>query len=160
MDSVKLNDLIKEFHLEVIRGFDMVDTTKLFIPDITRPGLQLAGNYMHFGPDRIQLIGNMEIAYLNSLTEDERRYKYNMLFATGIPCLIISRSHQADPVLLEVAAKYKTPVLGTSEGTAEFYSSVSKYLNVELAERISIHGVFIEVYGEGILMLGDSGVGK
>ncbi|HHT25277.1 MAG TPA: HPr(Ser) kinase/phosphatase [Clostridiaceae bacterium] len=160
MDSVKLNDLIKEFHLEIIRGFDMIDTTELFIPDITRPGLQLAGHYMHFGPDRIQLIGNMEIAYLKSLTEDERRHKYNTLFSTGIPCLIISRNHQADPVMLEVAAKYKTPVLSTSEGTAEFYSSVSKYLNVELAERISIHGVFIEVYGEGILMLGDSGVGK
>ena len=90
MDSVKLNDLIKEFHLEIIRGFDMIDTTELFIPDITRPGLQLAGHYMHFGPDRIQLIGNMEIAYLKSLTEDERRHKYNTLFSTGIPCLIIN----------------------------------------------------------------------
>ncbi|NLJ71120.1 MAG: HPr(Ser) kinase/phosphatase [Clostridiaceae bacterium] len=160
MDSVKLNDLIKEFHLEVIRGFDMIDTTELFIPDITRPGLQLAGNYMHFGPDRIQLIGNMEIAYLKSLTEEERIQKYNALFATGIPCLIISRNHQADPAMLEVAAKYKIPILSTSEGTAEFYSSVTKYLNVELAERVSIHGVFIEVYGEGILMLGSSGVGK
>ncbi|MDI9490105.1 MAG: HPr(Ser) kinase/phosphatase [Clostridiaceae bacterium] len=160
MDSVNLNDLIKEFELEVIRGFDKIDSTELFIPDVTRPGLQLAGNYMHFGPDRIQLIGNMEIAYLNSLAEEERRYKYNALFATGIPCLVLSRNHIADPIMLEVAENYKTPILSTAEGTASFYSSVSKYLNVELAERISLHGVFIEVYGEGILMLGDSGVGK
>lgn len=160
MDSVKLNDLIKEFHLEVIRGYDKIDSTELFIPDVTRPGLQLAGNFMHFGPDRIQLIGNMETAYLNSLTDTERRQKYNALLATGIPCLVLSRNHQPDPILLEVAAKYKTPILSTDEGTASFSSSVSKYLNVELAERVSIHGVFIEVYGEGILMLGDSGVGK
>lgn len=160
MDSVKLSDLIKEFNLEIVRGFNRIDSTELFIPDITRPGLQLTGNYMHFGPDRIQLIGNMETAYLNSLTEDERRKKYNALFATGIPCLILSRSHKADPVLLEVSAKYKTPILSTDEGTASFYSGVSKYLNVELAERISTHGVFVEVYGEGILILGDSGVGK
>ncbi len=160
MDSVKLNDLIKEFHLEVIRGYDKIDSTELFIPDVTRPGLQLAGNFMHFGPDRIQLIGNMETAYLNSLSYEEKRKKYNALLATGIPCLVLSRNHQPDPILLEVAAKYKTPILGTDEGTASFSSSVSKYLNVELAERISIHGVLIEVYGEGILMLGDSGVGK
>ncbi len=160
MDSVKLNDLIKEFHLEVIRGFDKIDSTELFIPDVTRPGLQLAGHFLHFGPDRIQLIGNMETAYLNSLSDDERRKKYNALLATGIPCLVLSRNHQADPVLLEVAAKYKTPILSTDQGTASFSSNVSKYLNVELAERISIHGVFIEVYGEGVLILGDSGVGK
>ncbi|HZJ68432.1 MAG TPA: HPr(Ser) kinase/phosphatase [Candidatus Eisenbacteria bacterium] len=160
MDSVKLSDLIKEFNLEIVRGFNRIDSTELFIPDITRPGLQLTGNYMHFGPDRIQLIGNMETAYLNSLTEEERRKKYNALFATGIPCLILSRSHKADPVLLEVSGKYKTPILSTDESTASFYSSVSKYLNVELAERISMHGVFVEVYGEGILILGDSGVGK
>lgn len=160
MDSVKLSDLIKEFHLEVIRGFDKIDSTELFIPDVTRPGLQLAGHFLHFGPDRIQLIGNMETAYLNSLSEDERRKKYNALLATGIPCLVLSRNHQADPVLLEVAAKYKTPILSTDQGTASFSSNVSKYLNVELAERISIHGVFIEVYGEGVLILGDSGVGK
>ncbi len=160
MDSVKLRDLINEFHLEIVRGFDKIDSTELFIPDVTRPGLQLAGNFMHFGPDRLQLIGNMEMAYLNSLTEDERRFRYNALLATGIPCLVLSRNHQADPVLLEIAAKYKTPILSTNEGTASFASSVSKYLNVELAERISIHGVFVEVYGEGILILGDSGVGK
>ncbi len=160
MDSVLLSDLIKEFHLEIIRGFGKIDSTKLFIPDVTRPGLQLTGNFMHFGPDRIQLLGNMETAYLNSLTEDDRRHKYNALLATGIPCLILSRNHQADPILLEIAEKYKTPILVTDEGTASISSSISKYLNVELADRISIHGVFVEVYGEGIYMIGDSGVGK
>ncbi|NLJ94717.1 MAG: HPr(Ser) kinase/phosphatase [Clostridiaceae bacterium] len=160
MDSVNLSDLVKEFNLEVIRGFDKIESTKLFIPDITRPGLQLAGYFMHFGPDRIQLLGNMETAYLNSLSGEERRHKYNALLATGVPCLILSRNHKADPILLEIAEKYKTPILGTDEGTASFSTSVSKYLNVELAERISIHGVFVEVYGEGILMIGDSGVGK
>lgn len=160
MYSIKLSQIVEEFNLEVLRGYDKVDSTDIVVADVTRPGLQLAGNYEHFGPDRIQIIGNMEMAYLESLSERERMARYNALLATGIPCLVISRNHVADKVLLSIADKYEVPILRTKEATASFTSTLVKYLNVQLAERISMHGVFVEVYGEGILMLGESGVGK
>ncbi len=160
MNKVKLSKIVQEFKLEILRGYDKVDSIGIMVPDVTRPGLQLAGNYDHFGPDRIQILGNMETSFVNSLSPTERYARYNALFATGIPCIILSRNHIPDPTLLKIADKYETPVLRTSEGTSSFIGTLVKYLNVELAERISMHGVFIEVYGEGILILGDSGVGK
>ncbi len=160
MNKVKLSQIVKEFKLEILRGYDKVDQIEIMVADVTRPGLQLAGNYEHFGPDRIQLMGNMEAAFMNSMSPNQRYARYNALFATGIPCVILSRNRVPDPTLLKIADKYETPILRTREATSSLQGTLVKYLNVELAERISMHGVFIEVYGEGILILGDSGVGK
>ncbi|HHU13346.1 MAG TPA: HPr(Ser) kinase/phosphatase [Clostridiaceae bacterium] len=160
MNSVKLSEIVSEFSLEVIRDFGKLDFTEITVADVTRPGLQLTGNFEHFGPDRIQVIGNMETAYLSSLSESERRMRISQLFATGIPCIVLTRHHEPSALLLQCADKYRIPVLLTSDATSSFTSSLVKYLNVELAPRISMHGVLIEVYGEGILMLGESGVGK
>ncbi|HHT45142.1 MAG TPA: HPr(Ser) kinase/phosphatase [Fastidiosipila sp.] len=160
MNSVRLREIISEFNLETIRDFGKLDTTEIAVADVTRPGLQLTGNFEHFGPDRIQVVGNMEMAYLNSLQEPERRTRISQLFATGIPCLVITRHHEASNVMMQCADKYKIPILRSADTTSSFTSSLVKYLNVELAPRISMHGVLIEVYGEGILMLGESGVGK
>ena len=128
--------------------------------DATRPGLQLAGYYDHFGPDRIQIMGNMEHAYLDQLTPEARYNSLKVLFEKKIPALIITRNHKVHKELLEAAKEYPTPVLRTSLATSDVYSALISFLNAELAPRVSMHGVLVEVNGEGILILGDSGVGK
>jgi HPr kinase/phosphorylase len=160
MAPVTLRHIINEFKLEEVVKVGNPDEIYIAIADVTRPGLQLAGHYDHFGPDRIQLIGNMETAFLDKLTHEERQKSIDMLFSKGIPCLILTRHHAVLPEVETSAVKYQIPVLRTSEITSTFMSSLVKFLNVELAPRSSMHGVLIEVYGEGILMLGESGVGK
>jgi len=160
MNSVTLASIIREFKLERAVPCGNPEETRIGIADVTRPGLQLAGYFDHFGPDRIQVIGNMETAYLDRLTIRERRARIDALFATGIPCLILTRNHAVMPEMEAAARKYDIPVLRTTTPTSEFMASLGKYLNVELAPRTSLHGVLVEVYGEGILILGESGVGK
>lgn len=160
MVSVTLASIIREFRLEVAVPCGDPEEIRIGVADVTRPGLQLAGYFDHFGPDRIQVIGNMETAYLERLSSRDRRTRLEALFATGIPCLILTRSHDVFPEMEAVARKFDIPVLRTSAPTSEFMSSLGKHLNVELAPRTSLHGVLVEVYGEGILILGESGVGK
>lgn len=160
MAPVTLQSIIKEFDLEIIADHGKVDEIMISVADVTRPGLQLAGYFDHFGPDRIQVLGNMETAFLERLDAAERLSRLDALFAKGIPCLILTRNHKAYPELIECSQKYSIPVLRTGDITASFTSSLVKFLNVELAPKTSLHGVLIEVYGEGILILGESGVGK
>ena len=160
MLSITLASIIREFHLEEAVPGGNPEEIRIGIADVTRPGLQLAGYFEHFGPDRIQLIGNMETAYLDQLTSRERRARLDALFATGIPCLILTRNHSVFPEMDASARKHDVPILRTELTTSEFMGSLTKYLNIELAPRTSLHGVLIEVYGEGILILGESGVGK
>ena len=160
MNSLTLQSIVKEFKLTQLNPEVRLKNRLIMVPDVTRPGLQLTGNFLHFGPDRIQVMGNMETAYLKSLSSAERRARMNAIFATGIPCLILSRGHLPGEEILQSAKKYQVPIFGTHETTASFTSSLVKYMNVELAECISLHGVLVEVYGEGILILGKSGVGK
>lgn len=160
MAPVSLKQIIKEFKLEEVFKGKNPEEIYISIADVTRPGLQLAGHFDHFGPDRIQLIGNMETAFLERLDENRRLEALDALFATGIPCLIMTRNHVVFPEIEICALKYDIPVLRTAEVTSTFMSSLIKFLNVELAPRSSMHGVLIEVYGEGILILGESGVGK
>ncbi len=158
--GVRLRDVIDYFGYHVIRDYGKIDRTVISVADITRPGLQLTGHFKHFGPDRMQLIGNMEMAYLKTLTPEEEAECLSCLFATGIPCLILSRRHEPSEVMLRCADKFETPILQSDHSTASIYSSLVKHLNVELAPRISVHGVLVEVLGEGVLILGESGVGK
>ncbi len=158
--SVYLSEIIKAFNLEVVYAPSDLDQIKIVVADVTRPGLQLAGYFDHFGPDRIQLIGNMEHAYLDKLSSEIRKKRLNALFGKGIPCLILTRNHESHPELIPCAKRKKVPILRTHQATSEFMSSLVKHLNVELAPRISMHGVLVEVNGEGILILGESGVGK
>jgi len=102
----------------------------------------------------------METAFLDRMESKERYERIDALFSRGIPCLVLTRNHEAHPELIECSQKYSTPVLRTHLPTSDFTSAIVKYLNVELAPRMSMHGVLIEVYGEGILILGESGVGK
>ncbi len=160
MAPVTLKSIIDEFDLEVVADYGNFNDALISIADVTRPGLQLAGYFDHFGPDRIQILGNMETAFLMQLSSEERFMRLDALFSKGIPCLILSRHHTASQEMLDCSEKYRVPILRTSEPTATFISSVVKFLNVELAPRTSLHGVLVEVYGEGILILGESGVGK
>ena len=157
---VLLVDIIKYFSLEVVHEPAGLEDVKIHVSDVIRPGLQLAGYYDHFSSDRIQLIGNMEAAYLTKLSPDVRRKRLNVLFSQNIPCLILTRNHECYPEMANAAKKYKVPILRTHLTTSEFMSSLVKHLNVELAPSISMHGVLVEVNGEGILILGESGVGK
>ena len=158
--SVFLSEIVKEFNLEIVYDSGDIEERRLLVADATRPGLQLAGYYDHFGPDRIQIIGNMEHAYLDHLEPDERLASVSALFEKNIPALVLTRNHKIHKEILEAAQEYKTPILRTSQATSDFVSELVKYLRVELAPRVSMHGVLVEVYGEGILILGESGVGK
>lgn len=160
MAPVSLDAIINEFELETITEFNNSQDIQISVADVTRPGLQLAGYFDHFGPDRIQVLGNMETAFLERLSSEERYQRLDALFEKGIPCLVLTRNHDASKELIECSQRYRIPILRTEETTAAFISSIVKYLNVELAPKTSLHGVLIEVYGEGILILGESGVGK
>ncbi len=158
--NVCLSDIVKAFDLEILHDPGTLDEVKITVPDVTRPGLQLAGYYDHFSPDRIQLLGNMEAAYLDKLSPEVRTRRLNSLFSKDIPCLIITRNIEPHPELLPSARRKKVPILRTRQATSDFMSSLVKHLNVDLAPRLSMHGVLVEVNGEGILILGESGVGK
>ena len=160
MAPVTLRSIINEFSLEIITDYGNFDSTMIAVADVTRPGLQLAGHFDHFGADRIQVLGNMETAFLEKLETSDRMQKIEALFSTGIPCLVLSRNHVATPEMIECSRRYSVPILRTEDATSSFTSSLVKFLHVELAPRMSLHGVLIEVYGEGILILGESGVGK
>ena len=158
--SVFLSEIVKDFDLEVVYDSGDIESRRLCVADVTRPGLQLAGYYDHFGPDRLQIIGNMEYAYLEHLTSMDRKASIEALFEKGIPGLVITRNHEVLPEMLEAAQKMQVPILRTGSATSDFSSELVKHLRMELAPRISMHGVLVEVNGEGILILGESGVGK
>ena len=160
MAAVTLKKLINDFKLEELTSFGNTEQILISVADVTRPGLQLAGYFEHFGPDRLQLIGNMEYAYLSQMSSEERLSRLDNLFRRKIPCIILTARHEPFPEMYQCSEKYSIPLLRTEEITASFMSSLIKHLNVELAPQTSMHGVLVEIYGEGILILGESGVGK
>lgn len=160
MFTVKLSELMKEFHLKALCMESACDSVEITTSDVNRPGLQLSGYMEHFGTDRIQIIGKVETTYLASLSPHERQKRLDKYFETGFPCLVIARGIEPFDEMAPAAQKYGIPVLGTDDITSRFMSGLIRYLNVMLAPRITEHGVLVEVYGEGVLILGESGVGK
>lgn len=158
--SVTLSQIIKEMQLESIYLPKSPDLILISSNEVNRPGLQLTGFLEHFNNDRIQILGKTEIAYLEQFRSDERRERINKLFSQKTPAVIITRGFEPFPEAIEAAEKFSIPLLRTSDTTSNFMSALIAYLNVELAPRITRHGVLVEVYGEGILLLGESGVGK
>ncbi len=128
--------------------------------DINRPGLELTGFMDHFAKERIQVIGKVERSYLEELPEKTRKARYRTLLETGIPCIVMCRGFAPSEAMLAIARETGVPILGTRRATSNFLSQAIRYLSDELAPTISIHGVLVDVYGEGILLLGESGIGK
>lgn len=158
--SVALGRVIQELNLEVLFAPDGYENIQIRTVDVNRPGLQLAGFFDYFVPQRIQLIGLVETTYLTNLTSEERRTSFEQLFAHDIPALVIAHGLDAFPECLEMARKYGRVILRTPESTTNIMSTTISFLRVELCPRITRHGVLVEVYGEGLLLLGESGVGK
>lgn len=158
--SIPLTMVIDEYQLEKIYVPENIDTVMVSRADINRPGLQLAGFFDYFDSKRLQIIGKVEVTYLEQFPTEKRIELLEMLFMRGIPALIITRGMQIFPEALLLAEKYSISLLRTEEGTSSFMSTLISFLNVQLAPRLTRHGVLVEVYGEGILILGESGVGK
>jgi len=158
--SVPLATLVKDFNLEVVFPATDFDSIRLTVEDVARPGLQLAGYFDHFEPMRLQVMGNVELSYLEKLLPRERAMIYDRLFSYKFPALLIARNRETDKECLAMAKKHNVTVLRTPEATSTIVSTIITYLTSALAPRITRHGVLVEVYGEGILLIGDSGIGK
>jgi len=158
--NVSLSKIIEEFDLEKASTPIDPDTILIDENDVTRPGLQLMGFYECFNNERIQVIGNMEYAYLEGLKEEERVQKLDELFSHKIPAIIITRELPFFDEMFKLSKKYSITLLRTKDTTASFISGLISFLNTSLAPRITRHGVLIEIYGEGVLIMGESGVGK
>ena len=158
--SVPLTTLVNEFHLEVLYAATDYEKICLTVVDVARPGLQLAGYYDHFEPMRLQVMGNVEISYLQKLSEEDRTVAFDRLFSYKFPALLIARDLQPDPQCLEMAKKHNVTLLRSKEATSTIVSAIIAYLSSALAPSITRHGVLMEVYGEGLLLLGESGIGK
>ncbi|MDR3207291.1 MAG: HPr(Ser) kinase/phosphatase [Oscillospiraceae bacterium] len=157
---VKLSEIIEEFNLDVLYEPPGMDKILIVTDDINRPGLQLAGFFDYFDASRIQVIGKVEATFVSRFTPERRRDAFDKLLSKRIPALIFSRGIDPFPECMELAQTYEIPVLSSVESTSHLMSAIIATLKVELAPRVTRHGVLVEVYGEGILLLGDSGVGK
>ena len=158
--SVPLATLVSEFGLQIAHESTDYSTIRLTVEDVARPGLQLAGFFDHFEPMRLQIMGNVEMTYLNKLTSEERARILDRLFSYHFPAMLIARNIEPTAELLAMAVKHNTTVLRSAEPTSTLISAIITYLNSALAPRITRHGVLMEIYGEGILLVGDSGIGK
>lgn len=158
--SVALKKIVDEFKLETIYAPEDWEKREIKSPDVSRPGLSLGGFFDCFDHKRIQLVGNAESEYLGYATGKEREQKLDALFAKEIPALIVTTSLPVFDEMLSAARKYSVPLFRTAQKSSEFQAALIASLNIYLAPRITRHGGLVEVYGEGILMLGESGVGK
>ncbi|MBP3308792.1 MAG: HPr(Ser) kinase/phosphatase [Clostridia bacterium] len=158
--SIPLSKVIDEFSLEVFHLPDLPENILVTCARVNRPGLQVAGFYDYYEQARLQIIGKMENHFITNLPDDERQRRLDDFFRSGPAGVIMTSHNPISDEMVALAEKYRVPLLRTGERTSEFMAALIAYLNVELGPRITRHGVLIEVYGEGILLLGDSGVGK
>lgn len=160
--KVSVYDMTKQLNLKEV--IPEINTREIFITqaEINRPALQLAGFFEHFSNKRIQIIGNVEYLYLQEIRKDDAAEGiiFERLFSAGIPCLVFCNNLEPNNRMTYIAKKYNVPILISRETTSEFMAEVIRWLGVELAPSISIHGVLVDVFGEGILITGESGIGK
>ncbi len=157
---VALSKIIEEFKLESLYLPELPEKIHITCARVNRPGLQMVGFYDHYEQARIQIIGKVEHLFLAQLHPEERLRRLEDFFRSAPIGVIVTTSIELGPDVIDLAEKYKVPLMRTSVRTSEFMAALIAFLNVQLGERITRHGVLVEVYGEGILLLGDSGVGK
>jgi HPr kinase/phosphorylase len=148
---MKLQNLTPEIDISKI---------KITVPDINRPALQLAGYFEHYEAQRLQIIGFVEYTYMQSLMQERKEEIYNKLLSCDIPVIVFSRELQPDELFMKIAIEKKIPLLMTKKSTSSFMAEIIRWLNVKLAPCIRIHGVLVDVFGEGVLIIGESGIGK
>ena len=160
MKGVQLTKMAQE--LELTNLTPEIDLSGIVIKtaEINRPALQLTGYLEHFANERVQIIGYVEYTYLMQLNEEERRFKYERFISSKIPCVIFSTMTRPSQDMIDLAVKYNVPTFVTERTTSSFMAEIIRWLGVQLAPCISIHGVLVDVYGEGILITGESGIGK
>ncbi|MBQ3664811.1 MAG: HPr(Ser) kinase/phosphatase [Lachnospiraceae bacterium] len=160
MQSVRLSKIIDKMELKNLTPQIDVSQIRVTSTDINRPALQLTGFFDHFPTDRVQVIGYVEYTYLSKLDDERKREICEQVFGEHIPCMIFCRGLVPDDEMIKIAVEYGVPILVTSRTTSSFMAEIIRWLNVELAPCISIHGVLVDVYGEGVLIMGESGIGK
>ena len=160
MQSVNLSKIIEKMELQNLTPDIDVSDIQVTQTDINRPALQLTGFFEHFPTDRVQVIGFVEYTYLQRLDIERKKDVYEQILSTKIPCIIFCRDLRPDEEILDAANRHGVPVLVTAKTTSAFMAEIIRWLNVELAPCISIHGVLVDVYGEGVLIMGESGIGK
>ncbi|MCL2841111.1 MAG: HPr(Ser) kinase/phosphatase [Defluviitaleaceae bacterium] len=158
--TVPLASLIEEFNLEVVTPKVNIEGKMLSQANINRPALQLAGFFDYFDPSRLQIIGMVEHTYLRQLDENFRRENFRRIFDHHIPAIVICRNLKVFPEMLEYAEKYDVPILSIDSATTDFIAESIRWMKVQLAPRITMHGCLLDVYGVGTLIVGESGVGK
>ena len=158
--SIALHTMVEKLNLKTVFTSTDYHSIRLTVEDVARPGLQLAGYFDHFEPARLQIMGNVEMSYLAKLSAQDRAVTYDRLFSYKFPALLIARDIQPDELCLAMARKHNVTVLSSSDPTGVLFTTLITFLKNSLAPRITRHGVLVEVYGEGILLMGDSGVGK
>lgn len=158
--SVSLGKIVKEFSLEILSVPMDISEILVSTPEINRPGLQMAGYFEFFDQNRIQIIGKSEESFLNRFTPEKAQQRVEELFSHEPVAVVICRNLEFPEKYIELAKKYGVPILRTKDSTSSFSAALIAFLNLNLAPRVTRHGVLVEVYGEGILLLGESGVGK
>ena len=157
--KLKLDDLARDLNLSIIFRGD-VETIEINTSDLNRPGLQMAGFFEYFAVNRIQLFGMVEMTYLQNLDHELKRERLDKYFASRMPCVLIGRNLTPPPEMIEAAKKYNTPIMMSGLTTTKLSHKTTVYLDKVLAPSISRHAGLMDIYGVGILLMGDSGVGK
>ena len=160
MYSAELGKIVEAFQLENILPEISLEGRAVKKKEINRPALQLAGFYESFDKDRLQVIGRVEHSFLLSLTEEKRRESIRNLFGYQIPCLIVCKDLEIFPEMMEYGREFDVPIFRTDQITTDFTAELIFWLREELADRVMMHGVLVDIYGEGVLITGASGIGK
>ncbi len=158
--TISLDKIISEFSLEILNISQKAEEILISSTEVNRPGLQMAGYFEFFDKERIQIIGKSEESFLRRFTIDKAELRLRELFSSKPSAVVICRDLAVNDIYRKIAEEYGVPLLRTSISTSEFEAALIAFLNLHLAPRITQHGVLVEVYGEGILLLGESGVGK